>query len=115
MSNPWDPDRTLTMETAADAIAACFPGIEARDLKFLGSGWEFDAWLTRDNWVVRFPRRAGIDTLLVPEWRVHQLVRSALPPGVEVPLVEHGWLHNAFRASANCHLKPRESHATRTP
>jgi aminoglycoside phosphotransferase (APT) family kinase protein len=63
--------------------------METRDLTLLGSGWEFDAWLTRDGWIVRFPRRAGMDELLAPERRVHQLVRPVLPPGIEVPLVEH--------------------------
>jgi aminoglycoside phosphotransferase (APT) family kinase protein len=89
MGNPWDRERPLTAEEARDAIASCFPSLETRGLRFLGSGWEFDAWLTTDGWVVRFPRRAEAEELFVPEQRVHQLVRSVLPSGVGIPLVPH--------------------------
>jgi aminoglycoside phosphotransferase (APT) family kinase protein len=88
MMNPWDPDRSLTMDTASRAINSRFPTIDTQDLAHLGSGWEFDAWLTKDGWVFRFPRRAGLEDLIESERRVHKLLRSFLPPGVSIPRVE---------------------------
>jgi aminoglycoside phosphotransferase (APT) family kinase protein len=86
--NPWDPDRTLTVDGVTRAITAQFPNVDASELRFLGSGWEFDAWLSRDGWVFRFPRRAEAEGLFEPERRVHDLVRPALPSGVVIPCVE---------------------------
>ena len=85
---PWEADRPLTEAMARAAIAASFPGIDASALTPLGSGWEFDAWLTGDGWVFRFPRRAHCADLIEPERRVHGLVAGVLPPGVAVPRVE---------------------------
>ena len=45
-SDPWEVDRPLSLEAARAAIAASFPGIDVRGLVHLGSGWEFDAFLT---------------------------------------------------------------------
>jgi aminoglycoside phosphotransferase (APT) family kinase protein len=87
-SPPWAPDRPLTRETASEVIRACFPTIAARGLEHLGSGWEFDAYLTADRWVFRFPRRAHCADLFEPEARVHRLVSQVLPPRVAVPRVE---------------------------
>ena len=56
-SHPWEVDRPLTLEAARAAIGAGFPGIDVRGLVHLGSGWEFDAFLTGDGRVFRFPRR----------------------------------------------------------
>jgi hypothetical protein len=53
---PWAPDRPLT---------------------HLGSGREFDAYLTADGWVFRFPRQAHCARLFEPEREVHRLVACA--------------------------------------
>jgi len=53
-SLPWEPDRPLTIHDAAAVIHALFPAIEVEGLKHLGSGWEFDAFVTTDGWVFRF-------------------------------------------------------------
>ena len=58
MNPPWEPDRSLTLNDASALIKQFFPAIDARHLKHIGSGWEFDAYLTMDGWVFRFPRRA---------------------------------------------------------
>jgi aminoglycoside phosphotransferase (APT) family kinase protein len=84
----WDADRPLTLETAAAVIAAAFPGVDASGLKYLGSGWEFDAFLTTDGWAFRFPRRAETGSLFESEARVHRLVTRFLPRHVTVPRVE---------------------------
>lgn len=87
-TSPWEPDRTLTLADARAVIGACFPTIDSQELEPLGSGWEFDAFLTADDWVFRFPRRAWIAGLFEPEGRVHELVAPVLAPGIAVPKVE---------------------------
>ena len=84
----WDADRPLTLETAAAVIAVAFPGVDASGLKYLGSGWEFDAFLTTDGWAFRFPRRAETASLFESEARVHRLVTRFLPQHITVPRVE---------------------------
>lgn len=85
---PWLPDRSLTLETASLAIAKCFPTINTAELQYLSSGWEFDAYLTSDSWVFRFPRRAECANLFDAERGVLQLVARALPAHVAIPRVE---------------------------
>ncbi|MDQ3950824.1 MAG: phosphotransferase [Gemmatimonadota bacterium] len=87
-SPPWEPDRPLTRETASALIRTWFPAIDSEGLTHLGSGWEFDAFLTTDGWVFRFPRRAHCADLFEPERRVHHLVSGVLPPRIAVPHVE---------------------------
>lgn len=84
---PGKPDPPLIVEKARDAIGEDFPWIDCREVKHLGSGWDFDAFLA-DRWVFRFPRRAYAEALLARERPVHALVSSALPAGVSVPRVE---------------------------
>jgi len=87
-SLPWEPDRPLTIDSAAAVIRASFPAIESAGLKHLGSGWEFDAFVTTDGWVFRFPRRADCANLFESERRVHQLVSTVLPATIAVPHVD---------------------------
>jgi aminoglycoside phosphotransferase (APT) family kinase protein len=88
MDSPWNTDRSLTLDDARIAITTRFPSVDARALVHLGSGWEFDAYLTSDAWVFRFPRRAWAADLFEPERRVHALVAPALAPRIAVPVVE---------------------------
>ncbi len=89
MNSPaWEADRPLTLEGARVVIGACFPEVDCRKLEYLGSGWEFDAFLTADGWVFRVPRRAWCADLFESERRVHQLVSRVLPPSIAVPSVE---------------------------
>jgi aminoglycoside phosphotransferase (APT) family kinase protein len=87
-SLPWEPDRALTLETASALIRASFPSVDATGLAYLGSGWEFDAYLTRDGWVFRFPRRAHCEVLFDAERRVYDIVAGVLPPTIAIPRVE---------------------------
>ena len=87
-SPPWDPDRPLTAQGARAVIAACFPEVDSRTLKYLGSGWQFEAYLTADGWAFRFPRRAWCADLFESERRVHELVSRVLAPKIAVPNVE---------------------------
>ena len=87
-SRAWEPDRPLTDDGAAAAIRACFPSVDSRAVRRLGSGWEFDVYTTVDGWVFRFPRRAHCADLFEPESRVHHLVSLVLPPRIAIPHVE---------------------------
>ncbi|HJU74713.1 MAG TPA: phosphotransferase [Gemmatimonadaceae bacterium] len=87
-SYPWEPDRLLTLEGARSAINTCFPEIDTRGLAHIGSGWEFDAYLTSDDWVFRFPRRAYCADFFEPEAHVHRLVSEYLPSTIAVPRVQ---------------------------
>jgi aminoglycoside phosphotransferase (APT) family kinase protein len=78
----------LTRETAAAVIESCFPAIECRGLEYLGSGWEFHAYLTSDGWVFRFPRTERDAKLFEPERRVHELVSRVLPTAIALPRVQ---------------------------
>ena len=86
--HPWEADRPLTREIARDALQTCFPAIDSSELRHIGSGWEFDAYLTGDGWVFRFPRRARCADLFTTEKPVHELVARSLTPGVALPIVE---------------------------
>ena len=54
----------------------------------MGSGWEFDVFVTTDCWAFRFPRRAEYQSWFEREEPVLALARSVLPPETAVPLVE---------------------------
>jgi aminoglycoside phosphotransferase (APT) family kinase protein len=84
---PWQPDRNLTAQGVRAAIAACFPHVDSRAVQHLGSGWEFDVYLTPDGWVFRFPRRDWIAGVFESERRAHDLVSPVLAP-IAVPKVE---------------------------
>ncbi len=84
----WEADRPLGAASVRSAIESQFPGLEARDVVHLGSGWEFDVYLTSDGWCFRFPRRAELSTMFERESRVHALVAPVLDPFVAVPNVE---------------------------
>jgi aminoglycoside phosphotransferase (APT) family kinase protein len=88
MTEPWEPDRELTIEIAQSVIRSSLPLLAADNLTFLGAGWEFDAYLTSDGWVVRFPRRQGMAVLFEKDRRIHPLVAQYLPPSVRVPRIE---------------------------
>jgi aminoglycoside 2''-phosphotransferase len=85
---PWQADRPLTLEKAAEIIHACFPKVDTAGLRHLGYGWEFDAFLTADGWVFRFPRRIDTSELFERESAVVRLVEPALPSHVALPRVE---------------------------
>ncbi len=78
----------LSRDTATAAIQACFPGVRTDGLTHLGSGWDFDAFLTTDGWVFRFPRRAECATTLDTERRLQDVVAAVLPRSVSMPKAE---------------------------
>ena len=85
---PHGSNPKLASEAAAALIHSNFPSVGVGSVKHIGSGWEFDAFLTAEGWVFRFPRGADYADLLETEQRVHALVAAVLPLGVAVPHVE---------------------------
>jgi aminoglycoside phosphotransferase (APT) family kinase protein len=85
---PWQTDRELTLEDARKAIQTQFPSVDTAELRYLASGWEFDAYLTRDGWVFRFPRRAESAEFFEREARVHELVLQHMPARIAIRRIE---------------------------
>ncbi len=81
-------DPLVSLPEASTAIMAQFPEVNVGALRYLASGWQYDAFLTSDGWLFRFPRHAWCSDLFDFERRVHQLVTPALAPTVAVPKVE---------------------------
>lgn len=69
-------------------IRTCFPSVDATTIAYLGSGWQFDAFLTSDGWAFRFPRWDWCSTVFEPEARVHRFIATVLPSQIRLPLVE---------------------------
>src|SRR5688572_224398 len=85
---PWQADRPLTLENAAAIINARFPSVDTSRLEHIGYGWEFDAILTADRWVFRFPRRGDWSQRFDLECDVVRIVETILPAHMTVPRVE---------------------------
>ena len=84
----WLPGPSLTKDTAAKLIGTSFPGMETANLQHLGTGWQYDAFLTTDGWVFRFPRWDWPGDLFEREARVHRFVAEILPSQIRLPRVE---------------------------
>jgi aminoglycoside phosphotransferase (APT) family kinase protein len=84
----WVPDPPLKQDRAAALIRNYFPSVDAATLRYLGSGWQFDAFLTADEWVFRFPRWEWSGELFESEARVHRFAAQILPPQIRIPKVE---------------------------
>ena len=83
------PRRSLiTRETAATALDALFPDVQAAELRYLGSGTLYDVFLTGDGWAFRFPRWNWSGDLFQPEATVHKFVAQRIPARIRVPRVE---------------------------
>lgn len=85
---PWEPDRPLGADLARSVVRAAFPAVDVSRFDLVGSGWEFDVFVTADRWAFRFPRRAEYQHRLEREQPVLELVRSQLLAEIAVPRVE---------------------------
>ena len=88
LENEWIPDPPLAREIAATAIRSRFPQVDASDVHHLGSGGQYDVYLTSDGWAFRFPRWNWSGTLFDAEANVHRFVAEQLPSQIRVPRVE---------------------------
>ena len=78
----------IPLEVAAAIIRDCDTAVRVDGLRHLGSGWDFDAFLTLDGWVFRFPRKPECGDQLDLERRVLAMVAPVLPPAVQVPRMD---------------------------
>src|SRR5688572_19699280 len=85
---PWQADRPLTLENAAAIINARFPSVDTSRLEHIGYGWEFDAILTADRWLFRFPRRDDWSNRFEMERELVKVVERVLPAHMTVTRVE---------------------------
>jgi aminoglycoside phosphotransferase (APT) family kinase protein len=70
-----------------DRLIADALGEKPRAILEINDGYDFEVAIVDDNWVFRFPRRAGVEEALRLEIVLLPLLAPALP--VEVPLFEH--------------------------
>jgi aminoglycoside phosphotransferase (APT) family kinase protein len=78
----------MTTGLARAILERRFPDVRLDGLRHLGSGWEFDAYLSPGGWVFRLPRRPEGARELAREPPVLDLVRPVLAPDVAVPRPE---------------------------
>jgi aminoglycoside phosphotransferase (APT) family kinase protein len=84
-SEPWKSDRELVEAGVKGALGGQFPELALRTIDYVGSGWDYDAYLV-DRWLaVRFPRRAEVAERLDQEVAILRLVRSSIESGRLVP------------------------------
>lgn len=82
---PWKSDRELNEAGVRGALGDQFPELALRTIEYLGSGWNYDAYLV-DKWLaVRFPRRAEVAERLDQEAAILRLLRSSFECGRPVP------------------------------
>jgi len=80
-SEPWKSDRELAEAGVRGALAEQFPKLALRTIDYVGSGWDYDAYLV-DRWLaVRFPRRVEVAERLDQEVAILRLVRSSIGCG----------------------------------
>src|SRR4051812_42450873 len=82
------PQPPMAPERAATLIATAFPHVDTTAVRHIGSGTLFDAYLTRDDWVFRFPRWDWCGDLFEPEARTHDFVAKVLPERIRLPRVQ---------------------------
>lgn len=98
-------------------IEAAFPEFQARQLVFLGSGWDSDAVLVNNEFVFRFPRRQDSVSSLEVERCLLPLLVSHLPlpiprfDFVSEPLPGHPWRFVGYRVLPGRPLAEVPTHA----
>lgn len=74
MLEEWDADRELDTDGVRIILADQFPELVLSSIDFLGSGWDFDAYLVDSEFVFRFPRRKEIAEFLENEAKILAIV-----------------------------------------
>ncbi|NNE65571.1 MAG: aminoglycoside phosphotransferase family protein [Pyrinomonadaceae bacterium] len=88
MPEKWDADRELTGEMVRAALQEALPASESLSLEYLGSGWDFDAYLANKTYVARFPRRKAVAENLPREVTISETVRELVGSAFELPCLE---------------------------
>lgn len=86
MNAPWLGDFPIDLETARAVIQNQFPQLAQRSMRFLGSGWDNQAFLVDEIWVFRFPHRKLAVELINKERRWLPALAKQLPLPTSSPI-----------------------------
>lgn len=84
---PWTADRPFDAEGARRAVEAALPELGPVEARWLGSGWDFDAFEVNQRWVFRFPRREKVQAQLRKDLVLLGWLADRLP----APLPRYAW------------------------
>ena len=88
MERPWEPDYTLSTESAGELLRERYAEFADARIERIGDGWDNSAFLVTGDgepWVFRFPRRAVAAPLLEVENSILPLVAPRLPVPIPIP------------------------------
>ncbi|CAN1568915.1 COG3173 Predicted aminoglycoside phosphotransferase [Fimbriimonadaceae bacterium] len=85
MNAPWLGDFPIDLETARAVIRNQFPQLAQQSIRFLGSGWDNQAFLVDEIWVFRFPHRQLAVELINKECRWLPALAKQLPLPTSAP------------------------------
>jgi aminoglycoside phosphotransferase (APT) family kinase protein len=85
MNRPWEPEQLVEPEKALRLIQEQFPELNAKEIFFLGAGWDNTAYLINQKWIFRFPRRQISVPLLQAEIQTLPKLALRLPTPIPTP------------------------------
>jgi aminoglycoside phosphotransferase (APT) family kinase protein len=85
MKYPWEAEQSIGPALALEVIKTQFPGLHAKSIELLGSGWDNDAYLVNGSFVFRFPRREVAVAILEHEAAFLPRIEKLLPLAVPLP------------------------------
>jgi len=85
MTQPWKPEHAIDAQTALQLIREQFPALEARQIRFLGAGWDNTVFVIDESLIFRFPRREIAFPLLEAEWCFLPKLAPRLPLPIPIP------------------------------
>lgn len=86
---PPPSDRQLNAEIVRLVVREQFSELAVRSVDFLASGWEYDAYLVDQRWLLRFPRYADVARGLDWEASAIERVAAAVGDAFRVPRISH--------------------------
>lgn len=84
---PWSAERRLSPAEVAK-LARKALDLPCNTVEMLGEGWDYINFLADEQWVLRFPKRANCDTVLVREKSILDRLNGA-DLAVAIPDIEH--------------------------
>jgi aminoglycoside phosphotransferase (APT) family kinase protein len=85
MKRSWEAEQIIDPVQALEMIVEQFPGLGAKRIELLGSGWDNTAYLVNESLVFRFPRRKVAVAILEHEAAILPRIAALLPLAVPVP------------------------------
>lgn len=85
MARQWEAEHTLPSDKALRLIQTQFPELNAKSLRFFGSGWDNTAYLVDETYVFRFPRREIAVSLIETESHILPKIAKKLPLPIPFP------------------------------